>query len=302
MAFDTATNVINDAAFELGLITTATSDPYASSVTDANIIRLAKLLKGLGQDLARDFDWSHLRSAGTITTSSGTAGYALPTAGFVKLLADPSMWNTTTDTKVLGPMSLQDWAYFQATGASASPAFIVQNHSVFIHPTPTATEILSYRYQSEYWVRRNWQPSTAYVVGDIVVNDSGKIYTCDTAGTSASSGGPTGTSTNITDGTTRWDYTSAISLLTTGIYTTHDAPTWGGDTVHFDRRLLVLGLKLQFKGDAGFESLKANADFAAAYARAKGADGSAPVLDIAGRRRGFKYIDAWNLPDTGYGS
>ena len=52
----------------------------------------------------------------------------------------------------------------------------------------------------------NWAASTAYTVGDVVVNDSDKVYTCDTAGTSAGSGGPTGTGSNITDGGARWDY------------------------------------------------------------------------------------------------
>ena len=52
----------------------------------------------------------------------------------------------------------------------------------------------------------NWAASTAYIVGDVVVNDSDKVYVCDTAGTSAGSGGPTGTNANITDGSTRWDY------------------------------------------------------------------------------------------------
>ena len=52
----------------------------------------------------------------------------------------------------------------------------------------------------------NWAANTAYTVGDVVVNDSDKVYTCDTAGTSAGSGGPTGTGANITDGTARWDY------------------------------------------------------------------------------------------------
>jgi len=52
----------------------------------------------------------------------------------------------------------------------------------------------------------NWEASTAYVIGDVVTNGL-YYYTCDTNGTSASSGGPTGTGTNITDGTTRWDYT-----------------------------------------------------------------------------------------------
>jgi len=53
-----------------------------------------------------------------------------------------------------------------------------------------------------------WVASTAYTVGDKVTNDSGKVYVCDTAGTSDSSGGPTGTGTDITDNTARWDYVS----------------------------------------------------------------------------------------------
>ena len=59
-----------------------------------------------------------------------------------------------------------------------------------------------------------WQASTAYAVGDSVTNDSGKVYVCDTAGTSAGSGGPTGTSANITDGTARWDWSVTPTTLT----------------------------------------------------------------------------------------
>lgn len=58
-----------------------------------------------------------------------------------------------------------------------------------------------------------WTASTAYELGDIVSNDSGKLYTCSTAGTSAGSGGPTGTSTAITDGTAKWDYWCASGSL-----------------------------------------------------------------------------------------
>ena len=60
----------------------------------------------------------------------------------------------------------------------------------------------------------DWAASTAYVVGDQVKNDSGKIYTCDTAGTSAGSGGPTGTGSDITDNSARWDYTSTETAST----------------------------------------------------------------------------------------
>ncbi len=50
-----------------------------------------------------------------------------------------------------------------------------------------------------------WAASTAYVVGRVAVNGY-KLYRCITAGTSAGSGGPTGTSTDITDGTVHWRY------------------------------------------------------------------------------------------------
>lgn len=52
-----------------------------------------------------------------------------------------------------------------------------------------------------------WQSATGYVVGDRVKNDTpDRIYECVTAGTSAGSGGPTGTTTGIADNTAVWDY------------------------------------------------------------------------------------------------
>ncbi len=56
-----------------------------------------------------------------------------------------------------------------------------------------------------------WVALTAYTVGQFTVNDSGKRYICTTAGTSASSGGPTGTSTAITDGSVVWRYVETIN-------------------------------------------------------------------------------------------
>ncbi len=72
-----------------------------------------------------------------------------------------------------------------------------------------------------------WTASTAYVIGDKVTNDSGKIYQCDTAGTSAGSGGPTGTGANITDNTARWDYVSGAQAQAylTGARTNYDVLT-----------------------------------------------------------------------------
>lgn len=54
-----------------------------------------------------------------------------------------------------------------------------------------------------------WQPSHTYAVGTQVVN-GGNFYTCTTAGTSAASGGPTGTGTGISDGTAVWSYLTTL--------------------------------------------------------------------------------------------
>ncbi|MFO1042224.1 MAG: hypothetical protein U0941_10585 [Planctomycetaceae bacterium] len=52
-----------------------------------------------------------------------------------------------------------------------------------------------------------WVASTYYFAGDYVTN-GGNLYTCTSSGTSASSGGPSGTGTGITDGGAEWDYST----------------------------------------------------------------------------------------------
>ncbi len=67
-------------------------------------------------------------------------------------------------------------------------------------------------YQSADFTPTNvpaWAASTAYVVGNVVLNDSGKAYSCTQAGTSASSGGPTGTGASITDNGCKWQFLGA---------------------------------------------------------------------------------------------
>lgn len=52
----------------------------------------------------------------------------------------------------------------------------------------------------------NWAGTTSYVVGARVFHDTNHIYQCIAQGTSAGSGGPTGTSSSIVDGTVTWRY------------------------------------------------------------------------------------------------
>jgi len=55
------------------------------------------------------------------------------------------------------------------------------------------------------WAGAAWAFSTGYFVGDRVVN-GGNVYQCTAKGISDTSGGPTGTTSAITDGTVTWAY------------------------------------------------------------------------------------------------
>ena len=59
-----------------------------------------------------------------------------------------------------------------------------------------------------------WQSGTVYAAGTHVTNDTTRIYVCTDGGTSAGSGGPTGTGSGITDNTVEWDYVGEAVAVT----------------------------------------------------------------------------------------
>lgn len=64
-------------------------------------------------------------------------------------------------------------------------------------------------------VNQEWAASTVYAAGNQAIND-GNAYLCAVGGTSAASGGPTGTGTGIADGSVTWNYVSAAVANTIG--------------------------------------------------------------------------------------
>lgn len=81
-----------------------------------------------------------------------------------------------------------------------------------------------------------WQPSTAYIAQNQNVANSGNVYRCKTGGTSAASGGPTGTGSSISDGSTGlvWAYlrpvgSSVFASGTAGTQTAASGITYSGN-------------------------------------------------------------------------
>ncbi len=83
--------------------------------------------------------------------------------------------------------------------------------------TPTS----GYSWFSALSTSSAWQASTA-VTQYAVRTNGGNLYECTTAGTTAGSGGPTGTGSGITDGTAAWRYINiALPSLSLGLGATY---------------------------------------------------------------------------------
>ncbi len=150
MGFDTADNIINDAAIEIGLYSTPIADPYAS--TEPNVVQLRAYLKSLGRELVRDFAWSQLSKTHTFSTADAVENYVLPD-DYARMV-DQTQWNRTS-TLPLAPTSAQTWQVLKATAAvgTVNRMFRIVANELILHPVPSATETLAYEYTSTYWVR-----------------------------------------------------------------------------------------------------------------------------------------------------
>lgn len=154
--FDNVATVVSDAAVELGLVTSNIADPYAATV-DVNTALLARLLKSLGRDLLREYEWSHRRSTFSVPTVNGTSNYAGP-SDFVRFI-DGTLWNPVRKRRVF-PASPQVWEELRSAGIVSTVSQYIRvagaaSNSFFLEvsPTPTSAENITFEYMSNLWVR-----------------------------------------------------------------------------------------------------------------------------------------------------
>lgn len=137
-------------------------------------------------------------TAPTLEIRGGTPPAAIGTADSGTLLASitlPSDWlsNASAGVKSL----LGSWS---GTGAAAGDATYYRiKQGVTAH--------------IQGLISMPWQASNAVVVGEYNHN-GGNLYRCTTAGTTASSGGPSGTGATISDGTAVWAFVQAGTDMT----------------------------------------------------------------------------------------
>lgn len=152
--YDTAGNIINRAASELGLGKVA--DPFVSASNDPNFAQLVAFLTTIGQELLQIAEWRQLVTEFTLTTLLGVGVYALP-GDWVDVIPQTE-WNRTTRLPLAGPLSSQQWQGLKAwtINSAYTLAFRMQPNEIWFIPTaPPVGTVVAMEYRSRSWVIPN---------------------------------------------------------------------------------------------------------------------------------------------------
>jgi len=164
--YETAGDIINDAAVECGL--TSVADPYSSA--DPAFIQLCRLMTTAGQEMLALHQWQKMVKSYTITATvpPDTGNYDLP-EDFAYMI-DQTGWTPTNGGNGLplgGPLSEQDWTYLVNTNLAASQIYVsfkIAEGLIQLLPQPPANgTIVNFEYISRWWVA---EPATTIPAKD----------------------------------------------------------------------------------------------------------------------------------------
>lgn len=246
MAMKTCLKILQETRGLMGLDTPTT----LLSLTDQDEIKMRELLRRVCEELRSEGPYRQQVMTHDFATVASQNTYALPRAFYEALPL--AYYNKDTDWRLIGPLSDAEFLAFKegTLGYTAEYAWRIkgfdENSSSTegmqfeVYPTPSAAENLTFDFIAGHlFIPPNWAASTVYSSGDYV-NVNGRIYLCDTNGTSSSTP-PSGTDDNQSDGTTQWDHYDD----------TYEEINDNGDLCLFDAHLVKLGVRAYFYEEGG---------------------------------------------------
>lgn len=253
----TALDVVKSFCYREGL--TIPAGISFESPTDPGTLKLLHTLYAVVEQLRAAKVWTVQKRTYTFDLEADRESYPLPQDFYAPLPL--THYDADNTRRLYGPTADSQFTYmlyvnqsgpntsYRLFGPDFNPNTATGQFQVY--PSPTSSTItIAFEYVSRnLFLPKHWAPSTAYTSG-MYVNSNGNIYLCDTSGTS-SSAGPYQQTTNITDGTTRWDYVS----------TPYETIVDDNDINLFDDDLIKLGLRAKWFESSGEEYANATAEF-----------------------------------------
>lgn len=194
--------------------TPAPATLYAN--TDGDALQLVNLLYEVCEDIRRGATFPQQKKVFSFDLETSRSLYPFPVDYWSQVRG--TQYDLDATRRLNGPMQDASFALmkYENLGLSSSVAYrafgpdgnnYTAGGQLEVYPTPTASgETLGFEYiSSNLFMPKYWQISTAYTIGQYV-SSNGKIYLCDTSGTSSATTAVAGTAANTVDATTRWDY------------------------------------------------------------------------------------------------
>lgn len=170
---------------------------------------------GADQDLWNVLGANVVAGIGMTGTATGTfidsEGNTQP-AAFTRATAVPIYWYATLSYDALtyiGDTALKAQIVLAANTRPIGTDAVARSLNALLFPNGTI-DAQTLIYTDVIGTPVAWAPSTSYSATpgsrSVVTNDGGRAYICITAGSSASSGGPSGIGADITDGAAHWAF------------------------------------------------------------------------------------------------
>ena len=105
--------------------------------------------KKVGTELVRDYSWQEMLRTASVTTTADDDSYALE-SDYERIISD-SAWNTTSDRRMLGNATTQDWAMIKTLALASGETYFfrVARGEIQVKPTPSSAFTFTYEYLSK---------------------------------------------------------------------------------------------------------------------------------------------------------
>lgn len=253
----TALSIIQNVMYRMNISAPTT----IAGTTDPGELQLLQLFYETCYEIREARIWPEQKKVYSFATVANQQSYQLPKDFYAALLR--TQWNDDESLLLVGPVSdagftarlygnvasTSNYSY-RIWGPDENPESA--GGQFYVDPTPSSATNLVFEYLSRnILVPQDWEPSTAYTTSPLdYVNSNGNIYKCISAGTSGTTA-PSGTSSDITDGTAHWQYIDDP-------YETVLADT---DLCIFDYDLVQLGLRAKWLQEKGGDWTSAYGEF-----------------------------------------
>lgn len=117
--------------------------------TEATAVQILQALTIAITNLARTYDWQELQKEHTFSSVASTESYNLP-SDYDRLINN-TFWNSSTQLKVLGSSTPQEWRLLKnstASNSTVSDYYRIRNNQVVLFPVPSGVENFVFEYIS----------------------------------------------------------------------------------------------------------------------------------------------------------